>query len=811
MSTLLAAVLGSPAFAETPAPASTGTIPSGPPAISTTTLPAPVISTAAAPASAAPVPRPWVLGDIAVSGSQNVKPRVVIAQTKARKGDLYDRPDLDRDVQSILGLGNFERVAADISVMDKPVPAQWRKVAGADKMVRLTFLVKEKPIVKKIKFSGNKKLSKGALEDVLTLKAKDPVDEIKLRDDQEKLLTKYHEKGFLDASVLYALEKDTATLQTTVQWTITEGAKSHIERVTIAGTTVLKPKALAKLMKNRAKGWFRAGVYSAKDLPADVKTIEDHYTSRGFLDVSVTTPAVSVSTDKTQIFIDMSVSEGRSYKFGDTSFAGNTVLVSTALAKALEYRRGLIFNQQKFDESIRSIQELYADQGRLRARVAPSKNFNAKTDLMDVALTITEGDIVTIEHVDVEGNKATKTHVLRREVTVKPGQVFSLARLRKSRERIMNLGFIDDVDVDIQPTPDPDKVDIGFDVTEGKPGVMSAGAAYSSIDGLIGTLSLQHMNLFGRAQRASLQWSFGKRVQDYSASWTTPWLGDSPTSFGLDAFNTRRISPYASSLNAYTQKRTGATVRLGPRFEEDKYHLNLAYTISQMSVQNVQNEFLGTLSPGTSLYSSFSAEFARDTRDNIYDPTHGTRHAIGASLTGGPLMGQINFFKPSISNAAYFTPTTIGDEDWPVVLGFANRAAYVTPFGATKEVPVFERFFVGGQDTLRGYNPTGEAGYPQGGKVYDIANIELGVPLAREHKKSIVKFVTFFDIGSSWDRTKDVSLRVGTGVRDLKTDAGFGIRFVTPAFPIRLDWGYGFNHRPGEKLYQINFGMGNLF
>src|SRR5262249_1586090 len=150
-------------------------------------------------------------------------------------------------------------------------------------------------------------------------------------------------------------------------------------------------------------------------------------------------------------------------------------------------------------------------------------------------------------------------------------------------------------------------------------------------------------------------------------------------------------------------------------------------------------------------------------------------------------------------------------DDYPLVLTFSNRAAYITQFGQTKEVPVFNRFYLGGQDTLRGYSPTGEVGFPSGGKMFDVFNVELGFPLARERKKTIVKLVTFFDAGTAWDRMKDFSGRVGSGQRDIKTDVGIGIRFTTPAFPIRLDWGYGFNHRPGEKAYQINFGLGNLF
>src|SRR5471030_212147 len=287
---------------------------------------------------------------------------------------------------------------------------------------------------------------------------------------------------------------------------------------------------------------------------------------------------------------------------------------------------------------------------------------------MDVRYEIVEGPISYVDHVDIDGNKATKTYVIKREVVVKSGDRFSAARVRKSREKIMNLGFMDDVDVDLQPSPvDPDKVDLTFDVTEGKPGVLTAGAAYSSVDGLIGTLSLKHMNLFGRAQQASLQWSFGKRVQDYSMSWTTPWLGDHPTSLGFDAFHTRRINPFQGDLNAYTERRTGGTVRVGPRFSEDKFQLNLSYTLQQVSIENIDpnQNFQGLLTPGTSLQSLLGAELARDTRDSIWDPTRGTRNSIGATLSGGPLFGDINYFKPTLANQAHFTLFNITEDDWP--------------------------------------------------------------------------------------------------------------------------------------------------
>jgi outer membrane protein insertion porin family len=800
---------------------STGTAVAVPPSISTapavaitsSTLPGlatgyaiPAVSTAAAvEPPAGVVPRPWVIGDIKSDGLKNNKLSTVRGAIKARKGDLYDRPDLDKDIQALLGLGLFERVGAEITLLDKPVPEHFRKAAGTDRQILLNFVVKEKPVIHKIYFEGQKKLSRGVLSDLLTLKNKDPFDRVKLDEDREKMIAKYNEKGFLDAAIESEVRADTKTATVDLHFKVAEGPKSRIELVEIDGVHAFKRKVVLKLMKNARKK-----VYFSKDLPDDVKKIEAHYKNNGFLDISISTPFVTLSADKTRINIALGVKEGRSYRFGETTFTGNLIYTSSEVAKAVEYRKNKVFSQEKFEETIRAVQELYSDRGRLRTRINPVKTLNPKTDRMDVRFEIVEGPISYVGHVDVEGNKATKTFVLRREIVIKPGDVFRSSRVRRSIEKIRNLGFIDDVDLDLQPTPsDPDKVDLTFDVNEGKPGILTAGAAYSSVDGLIGTLSLQHLNLFGRAQKASINWSFGKRVQDYSISWTTPWVGESPTSLGFDLYNTRRINPFSTSLSAYVERRTGGSIRVGPRFEEDKYQLNLTYGLARIMIQNVQDQFKGTLTEGTSIQSSFGAEFSRDTRDSIWDPARGSRHAVGIQLSGGPFLGDINFVKPSITNQAHYTLFTV--EDWPFVISGYHRGGYVTAFGPTNPVPVQDRYFIGGQDSLRGYSPSGEAGFPQGGKVYSVANVELGFPLAREHKKTIVKFVVFLDAGGSWDRARDFSGRVGTGERDIKTDVGFGLRFVTPAFPIRLDYGYGLNHRNGERLYQINFGLGPLF
>ncbi|MBI4051891.1 MAG: outer membrane protein assembly factor BamA [Elusimicrobia bacterium] len=735
----------------------------------------------------------WVVGEVAIEGTQNVKTSVVRGQIKARKGETYSQDAINRDVQAILNLGSFERATAEVEPL-----------MGSTQTVKLKYVVVEKPVIKKIHFKGQKKVSKAVLQDGMTLKTKDPLDESKLKEDTAKILATYHDKGFIDAQVEQTVAPTNKPNQVEITFQIVEGPKAKIKEVFLEGVSAFKPKKVIKQMANRPKK-----VFKPKDLEADLKNIEKYYKNRGYADFQILDSSVTFSSDRTDVFVRLKLQEGVQARFGDTFFSGNAVYTSKELKEAIAYRPGKIFNQEKFDESIAFVQEKYADKGYLKAQVRPQKKLNPETQLTDITFQVLEGNIIIVEHIDVEGNHATKTYVFRREIVQKEGAPFSASKIRKSHERLFNLGFLDDVQMDINNTTDPDKVDLVFDVMEGKPGMLTAGAGFSSLDGLVGTLSLSHLNLLGRAYRTSLQWQFGSRVQDYSISWTTPWLGSHPTSLGLDVFNTRRLRPFSSASTAFTDKRTGGRIRLGPRFQDDKYQLSIGYAFQEISVANVEQQFLSSLPEETNTTSSLSLELARDTRDYVWDPTRGTRHSISYELSGGPLLGDVHFFRPGISNSWHIKTFSIGE--YPFVLSFSNRFGFVERFGHTQTVPVFERYFMGGPDTIRGYNVTGQIGPAFGGKVYDVFNVEYKFPLARERRRTIVQGAFFFDMGNSWDNLRSTSLKIGSRERQLKAGAGFGIRFVTPAFPIRLDWGYGFNHKPGEQQAQIYFTLGNIF
>jgi len=747
---------------------------------------------------------PWEISEIIVKGNINLKTKTIIKTVRAKKNKLYYEEDKKVDIENLMALGGIDRVSISLEYdKEKEISPKNKDILKDIYPVKITYSILEKPMIKEIKFSGNKELSKGAIKGEMTVGEKDFFDELKIKEDIIKIIDKYHEKGYIDANADYEVETDTKTNKAILNIKISEGKKAKIENIEI-NVRAFKTKKILKLMKNRAKK-----IYKPKEFDNDLKEIEKYYKTNGYNDFKIIDSTITFNEDRSKVYIKINISEGSKYIFGDTTFEGNNEYSSKDLIELIEYSKGKTYNEEKLNDSIKNIQEKYADKGYLKAVIEPIKNAGKKAQALDINFKITENTQIYVDHIDIEGNKATKTHVFRREIVQKEGEVFSLSKIRRSQEKIFNLGFIDDVNPVINPTQDPDKVDIVFDITEGKPGMLTAGAGLSSRDGLVGTLSVSHMNLFGLAQRLALTWNFGKRVQDYSISWTTPWIKDHPTSLGVDLYNTRRFKPYSTSYSAYTERRNGGRITLGPRFENDKYHLTLSYSYEKVKITDVENIYKGILQEGTSVNSSISVEFARDTRDYIWDPTKGSRSSIGIELTGGPLGGDVNFYKPTISHS--YNKKLFSIDDYPFVFSIASRFGYVKSFGETKSVPVYERFFLGGADTIRGYNSNGQIGPENGGKVYGVANMEFKFPLAREKKRTIVQWAFFIDAGNSWNHFDDINFKIGSRTRQIKTGAGFGIRFTTPAFPIRLDWGYGFNHKSGEQLSDIYFTIGNLF
>lgn len=751
---------------------------------------------------------PWMVCEVAVEGLRNISKRTVTKAGSAKKGALYERYSVSEDINDISALGNFDKVEVDISRIkgtkkDKqffqPYPCH-----------RLTYIVTEKPIFDRLTYQGRKHLGKGAITQAMTLKLKDPFNQAKLDADLARIQAKYAEKGYVNAQIKYELTRVEKENTVEVKLIIDEGPRTRVEAVNINGLHEIPLKKLLAKASNKP-----GKVYKPQNLQRDYVKMMLYGRNKGYAQFIMTEPKLDYNADKSLVSVSYDVTEGPKVDFGTTAFEGSTVFSDAELKEKVYYRTGKLYNQKDFEDTVSAIQEAYADKGYLQARVQP--RYDVQNGLLNISFDISEGGIFYIDNVDVSGYGKTKKYVFTRELSIHPGDLYDAAKIRRSQTKIMNLGFINDVQVDLQPTADPQKVDLGFNVVEGRPGMFQAGLAMSSMDGLYGEVSVNHLNFLNRAQRLSLRTMFGKEILDYTVSWYTPWIYEKPTSLGVDAFNTRRYRSFVTENQAYTEKRIGGRVKVGPRFNDDIYQLSFGYSFENVDIYDIDPKYMYApgkkpgeyIEKGKTNISTFSADAAIDTRDNMWDPTRGWRNSLGLALAGGPIGGDLDLWYFNARSIFNHTVLNVGG-NYPIVFVLSNKFGSVQPYGRTKYVPPYEKFFLGGADTVRGYERAGEIGPVYGGDMYYVMNAELRFPIAREGRRNMAQFAFFFDMGNSWDHFDDIDFSLGPNEHQFKAGVGVGLRFTTPALPIRIDWGYGLNHAKGQDKSHFYFNMSNM-
>lgn len=751
---------------------------------------------------------PWMVCEVAVEGLRNISKRTVTKAGSAKKGALYERYSVSEDINDISALGNFDKVEVDISRIkgtkkDKqffqPYPCH-----------RLTYIVTEKPIFDRLTYQGRKHLGKGAITQAMTLKLKDPFNQAKLDADLARIQAKYAEKGYVNAQIKYELTRVEKENTVEIKLIIDEGPRTRVEAVNINGLHEIPLKKLLAKASNKP-----GKVYKPQNLQRDYVKMMLYGRNQGYAQFMMTEPKLDYNADKSLVSVSYDVTEGPKVDFGTTAFEGSTVFSDAELKEKIYYRTGKLYNQKDFEDTVSAIQEAYADKGYLQARVQP--RYDVQNGLLNISFDISEGGIFYIDNVDVSGYGKTKKYVFTRELSIHPGDLYDAAKIRRSQTKIMNLGFINDVQVDLQPTADPQKVDLGFNVVEGRPGMFQAGLAMSSMDGLYGEVSVNHLNFLNRAQRLSLRTMFGKEILDYTVSWYTPWIYEKPTSLGVDAFNTRRYRSFVTENQAYTEKRIGGRVKVGPRFNDDIYQLSFGYSFENVDIYDIDPNYMYTpdkkpgeyIEKGKTNISTFNADAAIDTRDNMWDPTRGWRNSLGVALAGGPIGGDLDLWYFNARSIFNHTVLNVGG-NYPIVFVLSNKFGSVQPYGRTKYVPPYEKFFLGGADTVRGYERAGEIGPVYGGDMYYVMNAELRFPIAREGRRNMAQFAFFFDMGNSWDHFDDIDFSLGPNEHQFKAGVGVGLRFTTPALPIRIDWGYGLNHAKGQDKSHFYFNMSNM-
>jgi outer membrane protein insertion porin family len=569
-----------------------------------------------------------------------------------------------------------------------------------------------------------------------------------------------------------------------------------IRKIIIEGNQHYSQGRILKLMKTKRAWLLNSGILKEDVLTEDIERISSFYKKEGFADVKVDY-AVRRDTKKPSLFITINIEEGRKYLVGDIRIEGNAALLDTDIRPKLkECLLGKVFSQDALKQDIANIQGIYFDRGYIFARVDGVTSLNSATGRVDILYTIIENEIAYVDKIKIRGNIKTKDIVIRRELRIHPGDKFDGDKLRRSKERLQNLGFFDEISYDTESTDIPNKKDLIVDVKEAKTGSFSFGGGYSTVDQFVGFVEIEQKNFDWRnfpyftrdGQDLRLRASFGTLSDSYSLSFTEPWIFDYPASFGFDLYKTSHQRESDVGYG-YDEDRTGGDIRLGKDISE-YVTASLMYRYESIDIGNIPIEATEDLKKEEGKNSISSVEFGLnyDSRDNVFNPTKGILLSGSIEGAGGFFGGDKDFLK-FFGRASKYFPLFRGS-----ALEFRLRIGLADPYGDSEEIPIYERFFAGGADTIRGYEerkigPIDTATKdPLGGESIVIGNIEYTYPLFEFLKAAI-----FFDTGNVWKKMDEV----GSG--NFKSSFGFGARIKTPIGPIRLDYGIPLNKAPGEE------------
>jgi outer membrane protein insertion porin family len=735
---------------------------------------------------------------IDIKGNKTISTAVILAKIKSRVGQDYLQNVISDDIKRLYNTGYF----SDVSIDREDYKDGFK----------LIFILTEKPIIEKITFSKTRFIRERKLR--LTIKSKegDFFDEKIIKDDLASVGELYKKEGFSLASVDYKSEVDSLTNKAKVRIIVEEGKRTRIARIFVKGNRAFKYRRIIALIKTRSRSIFNGGFYKKEILEEDMERIISFYNNEGYLDVK---SAYTVDTaPKGRLYVNIAIEEGKQYFVGKVSASGNTVFTEQEVFTSLKaIKPNNIFSEQRLDGDVNNIRTLYFDKGYIFAEVAKITSLEPATGKVDVGFTINEGVVAYVDKIKIKGNAKTKDLVIRRELRIHPGDRFDGEKLRRSKERLRNLGFFEDINYDTEPAAkgEADKRDLVVEVKESKTGQFSFGGGYSTVDQLVGFAEIEQKNFdwknwptfTGAGQDLKLHFEMGSVRQNLYLSFTEPWVFDYPVSFGFDGFMTEHKREDSVGYG-YDEKNTGGDLRLGKEFS-DFLRGNIIYSLADIKISNVDDSASNELKKeiGTNTISKLGTGLTYDTRDNINDPTRGYVISGFIEGAGGPLAGDKNFGRFTLRGSYDIPLELLGS-----VLEFRGQSGWVSPYGDSEEVPIYERFFAGGAYTIRGYNerkvgPVDPASNdPIGGDAMVVGNIELIVPIME-----FIRGAVFFDTGNVWAKVGD------WGKGGFKSGFGFGARIKTPIGPIKLDYGFPLNSEPGEesKSGKFYFSMSHGF
>jgi len=701
---------------------------------------------------------------------------------KSKVGDDFSVEKANDDIKTIYNLGIYQDVKVEKT--------------GTEKGVALTFVVAEKPTVREVIVVGNVEIKADKIKEAIPLKPKGVFSSGLLAMSEKKIKKLYADEGYYLAEVS-ASATNVGKNGERVSFSIKEGKKVLIKNIKFEGNRVFSARKLRKQMETKEK-WFLswitgAGTYKEEVLKNDVNRLADLYYNNGYINVKVGEPKVRLLDDKSGLEVTIGITEGEQFRTGAIDFKGDLLESREKLSSLVKLKKGEVFSRELLRNDVVTFTDLYGDKGYAFTNVVPLTKVDQDKKTVDITFEFEKGEKVYIEKINISGNTKTRDKVIRREFRLAEGDLYSVTALKRTKQNLTNLGFFEEATIATAKGSADNRLNLNTEVKEKSTGQFSLGAGYSSSDGIIGQGSIQQNNFLGLGLKGTLAASLGGKTQLYTLGLSDPYFLDTNWTLGFDIYRSER------EYEDYSRRVTGADLKAGYKFNDElstfwmyKFEKKSLFDLSTNLQANP--DLLGESSGTTgSLYGSLTL----DRTDYKLDPSKGYTGTVSAEYAG---LGGNQRFSRFIGQSSVFFPLM-----WSTVLSLRGELGYIMRDG--KEIPIDEKFYLGGINTLRGYetrtvSPVKNGVYV-GGVKEAVFNVDYVFPIIKD---AGLKGVLFFDAGNSYDTGQSYFSK-------MLMSYGLGFRWYSPMGPLRLEYGFPLNPRDGidKKGGRFEFSIGGFF
>jgi outer membrane protein insertion porin family len=747
------------------------------------------------------------IGTVHIHGAEHISEGLLKTPKGLRKGDDYREEAVRTGARAL-----EERLRQDgffVARITEGEPA-WDR---ATNQVDVDLEVTPGPRYQ-VEFTGNAALRAPVLREALTFSASGMVDDLEVRSSAERLEAIYRQQGYAFAQVTGSMEGEPPV----IRFHVTEGPQVTVESISLFGNRAFPSKELLSTIGTEPAGILRKGLFRQEQVDQDLLVLLGFYRSKGFPDANVGPAMVEFTAEKERANIRIPIVEGSRVRLGAVTVEGDTVLTTKEILAELPVKPGDFWDPARAEEGQRLIRRLYARKGYLGTKITYESS--RRDEAVNLTYRIVEGGQTRIGLIRISGLVLTKEQVVRRELPFRSGDPFNPDALLQAESFLMGIRPIQQLPEfrgelpapqlfervqigPLQPPPTP-FADVEVKLQEGKPWWLDVAGGYATDVGPRATVQIGNDNLFGTGRRLSIkeQVYAGGGQQNTPGDETSLVYGE-PWVFGTRWYGEGTLFRQQRSELGYKFQQFGGTVGIQRPILTDRIrglYEGLQYRLTEITNYDVDPSLAAAdVQSGSQTVASIASTTVLDRRDNILNPSQGGLHVLTLQGGGFVLGSDVNFVKSEIATTWYL--------NWvpPTVLALSARIGLATPLGSTSSLVIQDRFFAGGDTTIRGYpqnkvGPLDSSGNPTGGNARILLNTEWRFPIWRWIGGAI-----FLDTGSVTPNVSDLSLST------FKTGVGASLRLITPVGPLRLDFGYALNHIPGENRWQLSFGVGNPF